>query len=130
MNDAFRFADAVLHLDGAGPIARTPNSPDRWSERNALPDHGHLVTVFTYTEPWSYRERHPGGDELVALLAGMAVFAVEDERVELHAGDACIVPTGAWHGLVACETATLMFFTPEPAHTEHRSERENPSLRE
>jgi mannose-6-phosphate isomerase-like protein (cupin superfamily) len=119
MDDVFLLATSVLHLDGAGPIDRTANDPDRWSRRDARPDRGHLVTVFSYREPWSYRERHPTGDEVVVLLEGSATFLVDGTRVELQPGEACIVPTGAWHGLVACTTATMLFITPEPARTEH-----------
>jgi quercetin dioxygenase-like cupin family protein len=122
MNESFPLAASVLHLDGVGPIARSANEPDRWLRHESLPGAGHLVTVFTYAEPWGYRERHPTGDELVVLLAGRAEFGVDEARVSLQPGDACIVPTGAWHGLVACEAATMFFITPEPARTEHRDD--------
>jgi mannose-6-phosphate isomerase-like protein (cupin superfamily) len=122
MNDAFLLAASVLHIDGVGTIDRTPNEPDRWSRRELLPSSGHLITVFTYTAPWAYCERHPTGDELVVLLEGSATFLVDDVRVELLPGLACVVPTGAWHGLVECKTATMLFITPEPARTEHRDQ--------
>lgn len=63
-------------------------------------------------------ERHLDGDELLYLIAGRATLVLEraegEERVELAAGGACIVPRGLWHRVVPHGEATLLYATPGP----------------
>jgi quercetin dioxygenase-like cupin family protein len=63
-------------------------------------------------------ERHPDGDELLYLIAGQATVLLEraegEERIELAAGNACIVPRGLWHRVVPRGEITLLYATPGP----------------
>ena len=68
-------------------------------------------------------EMHPDGDELLHVVSGTLELIVDDgdaERVGsetvtvLAAGDACVVPRGAWHRLVAVEPSYLVHVTPGP----------------
>jgi mannose-6-phosphate isomerase-like protein (cupin superfamily) len=68
-------------------------------------------------------ERHLDGDELLYLIAGRATLLLEreggEERVELAAGGACVVPRGLWHRVVPHGEMTLLYATPGP-RTERR----------
>lgn len=63
-------------------------------------------------------ERHLDGDELLYLIAGRALVLLErtegEERIELSAGGACIVPRGRWHRVVPRGAITLLYATPGP----------------
>ncbi len=68
-------------------------------------------------------EMHPDGDEFLHVLSGTMNLILDDgdERaigtetvVVLHAGDACVVPCGMWHRLVAVEPSYLIHVTPGP----------------
>jgi mannose-6-phosphate isomerase-like protein (cupin superfamily) len=68
-------------------------------------------------------EVHPGGDELLYLLAG-AIDVVLDEpdgelTVRLEGGRACLVPRGVWHRLILRQPSDLLFVTPTRG-TRHR----------
>lgn len=68
-------------------------------------------------------ERHPDGDELVFLISGHVKVHLEqpdgDLIVELHAGEAVIVPRGIWHRIVLQQPSQLLHITPGPGG-EHR----------
>jgi mannose-6-phosphate isomerase-like protein (cupin superfamily) len=63
-------------------------------------------------------EMHPDGDELLHLIAGEATLLLErrdgEERIELAAGGACIVPRGVWHRVIPRGEITLLYATPGP----------------
>jgi len=63
-------------------------------------------------------EMHPDGDELLYLIAGVATVLLErpegEERIELSAGAACIVPRGLWHRVIPRGEVTLLYATPGP----------------
>jgi mannose-6-phosphate isomerase-like protein (cupin superfamily) len=63
-------------------------------------------------------EMHPDGDELLYLIAGEASVLLErpegEERIELSAGAACIVPRGLWHRVIPRGQVTLLYATPGP----------------
>ena len=67
-------------------------------------------------------ERHPGGDELLHVLAGEARVTLlgEGGRTDatLRAGSIFVVPRGVWHRQVASAGVTLLFATPTE-ETEH-----------
>jgi len=68
-------------------------------------------------------EMHPDGDELLYLVSGRVRVVLDDgdqERVgsetrhDVGAGEAFIVPRGAWHRLEVIEPAHLVHVTPGP----------------
>jgi quercetin dioxygenase-like cupin family protein len=68
-------------------------------------------------------EMHPDGDEFLHVVSGSMDLIVDDGDadvigretvVALHAGDACVVPRGVWHRLVAKEPSHLIHLTPGP----------------
>ena len=74
---------------------------------------------FSGQTPW---ERHPGGDELLHVLAGEVRATLIGERGRTHAtlraGSIFVVPRGVWHRQVASAGVTLLFATPTE-ETEH-----------
>ena len=138
MNDSVLLSDHVVHLADqltAGPpgigglgITVSPRNDALWTARDR-PElaTGRLVSLFGYDATWDYQERHPTGDELVYVISGevdLLVDAGDGERgVRLSAGCAGVVPAGGWHRLAVHEPCTVLFITPTPAQTEHRSMR-------
>ncbi len=63
-------------------------------------------------------EVHPDGDELLYLVSGAMSLRLEypggDVEVELHAGQAVVVPQGVWHKLTLREPGQLLHITPGP----------------
>ena len=63
-------------------------------------------------------EVHPDGDELLYLVSGAMSLRLEypdgDVEVELHAGQAVVVPRGVWHNLTLREAGQLLHITPGP----------------
>jgi len=63
-------------------------------------------------------ERHPDGDELLYLVSGRLDVVLEEDgvenTVELHPGDAFVVPKGIWHRVVMREPSQLIHITPGP----------------
>jgi mannose-6-phosphate isomerase-like protein (cupin superfamily) len=63
-------------------------------------------------------EMHPDGDELLYLVSGSASLRLElpdgDQTVELHAGEAVVVPKGVWHLITTREPGRLIHITPGP----------------
>lgn len=63
-------------------------------------------------------EMHPDGDELLYLFSGKLAVVVEEEgrehRVELHPGQAFVVPRERWHRVVVLEPSHLLYLTPGP----------------
>ena len=63
-------------------------------------------------------EVHPDGDELPYLISGAMSLRLEDPdgeiEVELHAGQAVVVPQGVWHKLTLREPGQLLHITPGP----------------
>jgi len=68
-------------------------------------------------------EMHPDGDELLYLVSGEVTVCLElgdgDRIVEMHSGDALVVPQGVWHKVTLREPGTLIHITPGP-NAEHR----------
>jgi mannose-6-phosphate isomerase-like protein (cupin superfamily) len=76
---------------------------------------GRLVSMHTFTEPWTSWERHPNGDELVLCVDGQMTLHQEvdgsDRTVTLRAGEAVINPPGVWHTADVEGPATAVFIT-------------------
>ncbi len=67
-------------------------------------------------------EVHPDGDEILYVVSGSLRVTGESEPnapLELHAGEACIVPKGEWHRVHVLEKTQLVHITPGP-NGDHR----------
>ena len=67
-------------------------------------------------------EVHPDGDEILYVISGSIRVSGEsqpDAPIELHAGDACIVPRGEWHKVHLLKKTQLVHITPGP-NGDHR----------
>ena len=99
------------------------------------PEHDYLLVVFDFEDDRSVHadhwERHPGGDEVLCLLQGRLLAAVEadggTQETEVGPGQGVIFPKAAWHRLRVLEPGRLLVFTPRagselrPVATEARS---------
>jgi len=76
---------------------------------------GWLVSMHTFTEPWTSWEMHPHGHEVVICVEGEMVLVQEVDgaqvRVRLGKGDSVINPPGVWHTADIENTATAVFLT-------------------
>ena len=68
-------------------------------------------------------EMHPDGDEFLHVVTGSMQLIVDigdadaagtETVVVLGPGDACVVPRGVWHHLIANEPSVLVHVTPGP----------------
>ena len=119
---SFPLGEFPVHL-GLGATA-VPQEPftgdmawyDRYAERNAADGaEGRLVTLHTFSEPWTTWEVHPHGEELVVCTDG-AITLHQDaggavRTVTLRAGEAVINPPGTWHTADVAGSATVLFVT-------------------
>jgi mannose-6-phosphate isomerase-like protein (cupin superfamily) len=55
------------------------------------------------------RHYHAETEELYVLLAGVGEMEVEGERARVEAGDAVLIPPGAWHQIQAASGGELCF---------------------
>ncbi len=118
----FKLAEEPVHL-GLGATAvrqeRFAGNPEwyqKYGERNASDGvEGRLVSMHTFTEPWTEWEMHPNGDELVCCVAGSITLHQEIDgvvrTVTLETGDAIVNPPGAWHTADVSGSATAFFVT-------------------
>jgi quercetin dioxygenase-like cupin family protein len=123
----FRFDDAILHLGISSSTVVRSFSWDQIAEYGERFSgdgvQGRMVTMFPQTESWTSWERHPAGEELVLLLSGhvdlIQELDGEEHRIELHAGDGVLNPTGVWHTADVHEPGDALFITPGLG-TEHK----------
>ena len=85
---------------------------------------GRLVSMFSFSEPWTIWEMHPHGSEVVLCTAGRMTLHQEDAAgntatVTLEAGQYAINDPGTWHTADVEGTATAVFVT-AGIGTEHR----------
>jgi mannose-6-phosphate isomerase-like protein (cupin superfamily) len=117
---------AVIHLATDQSMALLATGADIWRRPDEVAEfgHGRVLSVFDYTAPWDYWERHPVGVEFVRVISGSVVFHVDEgsgpRPVGLATGQSLLVPEGAWHRAEMDEPASMLFVTPTPALTEHR----------
>ena len=79
-----------------------------------------IVTIVD--DPPHRGEVHPDGDEILYVISGSVRVTGESEPhapIDLHAGEACIVPKGEWHLVHVLEKAQLIHITPGP-NGDHR----------
>jgi mannose-6-phosphate isomerase-like protein (cupin superfamily) len=106
-----------VHL-GEGPeVTLLPVTDDFWStiaDRTDL-EGGRLVTSFDQTEDWKVWEMHPGGDELVYVLAGSVRFHLERgdgvDSADLGPMQYVVVPAGTWHTADVNEPGQILVIT-------------------
>ncbi len=118
-----------LHLGlGATAVTEPPFTGMDWyaayGARHAADGaEGRLVTLNTFSEPWSSWEMHPKGHEVVICTAGEITLVQEidgaEQRVLLRAGEYAINAPGVWHTADVSESATALFITAGMG-TEHR----------
>jgi quercetin dioxygenase-like cupin family protein len=89
---------------------------DRYTrEHGAEGADGRLVSMYTFTEPWTTWEVHPDGHELVLCVSGEMTLHQEVDgevrTVTLRAGEAVINPPGTWHTADIDGSATGLFVT-------------------
>lgn len=86
-------------------------------------DPGRLVFVEESSASWGSWECHRAGDELVIIIAGVAIFIQEIDgehvRTRVTAGQAVLNPAGTWHTADVETPFTAIYLTPCPG-TEHR----------
>lgn len=84
---------------------------------------GRLVSMFTFSEPWSSWEMHPNGSEVVICISGEMDLIQEiggkSRRYRLEAGQYIINPPGVWHTADADSEVSAIFIT-SGVGTEHR----------
>jgi quercetin dioxygenase-like cupin family protein len=96
----------------------------QYAERHAADGiEGRLVSMHSFSTPWSMWEMHPFGSEVVICTAGTITLVQEiggeQVRSVLHAGDYAINPPGVWHTADVEHAATAVFIT-AGAGTENR----------
>ncbi len=86
-------------------------------------DEGRIVMIGDTAATWTSWERHPAGDEVVILLSGRVSLVQEidgqEQRSELHGGQAIVNPAGVWHTCDVHEPGKALYITPGRG-TEHR----------
>lgn len=85
---------------------------------------GRLVSMHTFTEPWTIWEMHPLGSEVVLCTAGAMTLHQESAdgttaKVTLRAGEYAINQPGTWHTADVEGEATAVFIT-AGFDTQHR----------
>ncbi len=113
------FAGHVANVSGRSiEIAVSPPGPPRRIDGYSVG----VVPVDTGPGPHD-GEMHPDGDEFLHVISGAMEVLVDDGDEEsigsvttvlLQRGDACVVPRGLWHRVVALEPGLLLHVTPGP----------------
>ncbi len=103
----------VLH----GRTAQTPEDEvaRAFATLASLGDGGVYAGSFSGDSAW---ERHPGGDELVQVIAGRTELTIladgGPQTLELRAGMLAVVPQSCWHRFHAPDGVTILTVTPRP----------------
>jgi mannose-6-phosphate isomerase-like protein (cupin superfamily) len=117
----------IVHLRPEGRAVRLAWTPDVFrtlaaeaGDRVVGAKHADAPADF-HADEW---EMHPGGDEVLYLLAGALDVILDEPAGErifgLEGGQACLVPRGVWHRLVLRRSSDLLFITPARG-TRHRA---------
>ncbi len=93
------------------------------TENTTATDPGRLVFIEQSASSWGMWECHRAGDEMVIIIAGVALFIQEidgaEVRTRVTVGQAVVNPAGTWHTADVEEPFTAIYLTPCPG-TEHR----------
>ncbi|MEN5158891.1 cupin domain-containing protein [Achromobacter spanius] len=115
-----------VYLDASGAAATVTGGDAFWSQSpEDLEQYGRgwLVSEYEFASDWPQWEMHPGADEIVRLMAGAAELHLEwptgIQVVKMLAGDAYVIPKGAWHTVKVVEPCRMLHIT-MGAGTQHR----------
>ncbi|CAB3857292.1 hypothetical protein LMG26684_02396 [Achromobacter mucicolens] len=115
-----------VYLDAAGAAATVTGGDAFWSQSpEDLEQYGRgwLVSEYEFATDWPQWEMHPGADEIVRLMSGAAELHLEwptgIQIVKMLAGDAYVIPKGAWHTVKVIEPCRMLHIT-MGAGTQHR----------
>ncbi|OAE51390.1 cupin [Achromobacter xylosoxidans] len=115
-----------VYLDAAGAAATVTGGDAFWSQSpEDLEQYGRgwLVSEYEFAADWPQWEMHPGADEIVRLMSGAAELHLEwptgIQIVKMLAGDAYVIPKGAWHTVKVVEPCRMLHIT-MGAGTQHR----------
>lgn len=122
-------SERFIHLGlGATAVVQPPFDGMPWyagyGERHGGDGpEGRLVSMYTFSEPWTSWEVHPKGAEVVVCTAGQLTLVQEidgeERRTTLRPGEYAINPPGVWHTADVEDAATAIFITAGEG-TEHR----------
>lgn len=126
----FDLSQYPVHLGRGARIVRLERMDGsmEWYQRYAAQTaddgtDGRMVSMHSFTEPWTSWERHLDGEELVVCIVGTMRLHQEidgqQDSIELGAGEAAINPPGIWHTADVDAPCTGLFVTAAGA-TEHR----------
>ncbi len=115
-----------VYLDASGAAATVTGGEAFWSQSpEDLEQYGRgwLVSEYEFAADWPQWEMHPGADEIVRLMSGAAELHLEwptgIQIVKMLAGDAYVIPKGAWHTVKVIEPCRMLHIT-MGAGTQHR----------
>ena len=112
--DAFALESTYVQLTDDGRARTIPVDDDFWSridERREL-HAGRLLCAFDVARgDGDHSEMHPAGDEILICVAGSIENVIGDETITIAAGDAFVVPRGAWHRLRSARGGRLISLT-------------------
>ena len=118
-----------VHLGLGATVVSEPEFTDgAWYEAYAARHErdgteGRLISMFTFSAPWTSWEMHPRGHELVLCTAGEMTLVQELDgkhvRTTLRAGEYAINAPGVWHTADVTGEASAVFIT-SGLGTQHR----------
>ncbi|MDJ0945902.1 MAG: cupin domain-containing protein [Kiloniellales bacterium] len=114
---ALDLRDRYLHLREGGAAVAVEGGAEFWRRLLAGESRyeGRLVTAFDLTEDMAHWEMHSAGEELLFCHSGRFEVLLEQAEgrsaVSLGAGQALVVPRGAWHRLRVREPGRMIFVT-------------------
>ena len=106
-----------VHLTNRGDAEPVELTPSFWRESSSRPLYHRVVGAFAFSSSddlhSSMQEMHPEADELLVVVSGAIDVVLQETAAErtisLEAGQAAIVPRGAWHRLVMRKAGKLLF---------------------
>lgn len=117
-----RLDERFIHLGrGATAVSQPPFTGMEWYQgygerHDGDGAEGRLVSMYTFTEPWTSWEMHPAGEEVVLCTSGEITLHQEHAdgtaaSVTLRPGEYAINPAGTWHTADVDGSATAVFIT-------------------
>ena len=114
----------VAFLADRTPHTTPEEAADAFAELGPYRNGAIYVGHYAGNSEW---ERHPHGDEIVAVIDGETTLILLDAGVELRnhlgAGELLVVPQNVWHRFETPAGVKILTVTPQP--TDRRVERPN-----